>query len=84
MSNMYYSQDEGIVLYCFVRLIKEIQMDKWVLQIMDGQNWEHALIMVNNNLGKLDLKVVALGLPLSQFLHQASLEAPCRRLLIKV
>ncbi|MBU2844044.1 hypothetical protein [Acidithiobacillus thiooxidans] len=36
-------------------------MDKFVLQIMDGQNWEHALIMVNNNLGKLDLKVVALG-----------------------
>lgn len=36
-------------------------MDKWVLQVMDGQNWEHALVMVNNNLGKLDLKIVALG-----------------------
>ena len=28
---------------------------------MDGKNWEHVLIMVSNNLGKLDLKVVALG-----------------------
>lgn len=36
-------------------------MDKWILQVMDGQNWEHVLMMVSNNLGKLDLKVVALG-----------------------
>jgi intracellular sulfur oxidation DsrE/DsrF family protein len=37
-------------------------MEKWVLQVMNEQNWEHALMMVNQNLGKLDLKVVALGM----------------------
>lgn len=36
-------------------------MEKWVLQIMNEQNWEHVLMMVNQNLGKLDLKVVAIG-----------------------
>ena len=36
-------------------------MEKWVLQVMNEQNWEHVLMMVNQNLGKLDLKVVALA-----------------------
>ncbi len=36
-------------------------MDKWVLQVLNEQNWEHALVMVNNSIGKLDIKVVALG-----------------------
>jgi len=29
--------------------------------VLNDQNWEHALIMVNNSLGKVDLKVVAMG-----------------------
>lgn len=36
-------------------------MDKWVLQVLNEQNWEHTLIMVNNSLGKREIKVVALG-----------------------
>ncbi|MHB1567119.1 MAG: hypothetical protein ACYCXG_10470 [Acidiferrobacter sp.] len=36
-------------------------MEKWVLQVMNEQNWEHALMMTSQNLGKLDLKVVAIG-----------------------
>ncbi|MGC9259311.1 MAG: hypothetical protein ACP5I8_04410 [Phycisphaerae bacterium] len=36
-------------------------MDKWVLQVLDGVHWEHAMVMIERNVGKLDLKVVALG-----------------------
>ncbi|MCE5387901.1 MAG: hypothetical protein K0041_04900 [Acidithiobacillus sp.] len=36
-------------------------MEKWVLQVMNGENWEHTMIMVNNSLGKREIKVVALG-----------------------
>ncbi|APZ43577.1 hypothetical protein [Acidihalobacter ferrooxydans] len=36
-------------------------MEKWVLQVMTGENWEHVLMMVKQNLERVDLKVVALG-----------------------
>ena len=36
-------------------------MEKWVLQVMAGENWEHVLMMVKHNLERVDLKVVALG-----------------------
>ncbi|WP_308388286.1 hypothetical protein [Acidithiobacillus sp. AMEEHan] len=37
-------------------------MDKWVLQVMTPQEWEHVMIMTSQNLGHVDLKVVALGM----------------------
>jgi intracellular sulfur oxidation DsrE/DsrF family protein len=36
-------------------------MDKWVLQIINGENFEHILTMVENNVGKVDIKVVSMG-----------------------
>ncbi|MCW1300850.1 MAG: hypothetical protein OH335_05610 [Candidatus Parvarchaeota archaeon] len=36
-------------------------MDKWVLQIINTENWEHVLTMIENNVGKKDIKIVAMG-----------------------
>jgi intracellular sulfur oxidation DsrE/DsrF family protein len=58
-------------------------MDKWVLQVINVENWEHALTMVENSIGKRDIKIVALGPVVVPLFAQGSLRSAIEDLIGK-
>jgi len=58
-------------------------MDKWVLQIINVENWEHVFTMIENSIGKRDIKVVALGPAVVPLFAQGNLRSAVEDLISK-
>ncbi|MGC9213363.1 MAG: hypothetical protein ACP5F2_07885 [Athalassotoga sp.] len=58
-------------------------MDKWVLQVINVENWEHVLTMVENSVGKRDIRIVALGPAVVPLFAQGSLRSAIEDLIGK-
>jgi intracellular sulfur oxidation DsrE/DsrF family protein len=61
----------------------KIILEKWLFQVMDSASWDHILVMKEGYVGKVDLKVVALGSAIVPLFAAGTLRAKIEDLIKK-